>query len=130
MLETLYRPFYFDRRGQFRMGESPTSHSPIFHWNQVELTMRYMYYYIRVGHQHAGRALTSDQEKALGILEMLLRRSDFRVEFSLQPGQMLFTNNHWILHNRTQFKDYPDSKRWRHYIRLWLQRREGSGGIN
>lgn len=108
------------------MGESSTSDNPIFQWDQVELTMRYMYYYIQIGHQRAGQALTPNQEKALNILEMLLCRSDLRVEFSLKPGQMLFTNNHWILHNRTLFEDYPDPKCKRHYVRLWLQRRTGS----
>lgn len=128
VLETLYQPFYFDRRGQFNMGESSTSDNPIFQWDQVELTMRYMYYYIQIGHQRAGQALTPNQEKALNILEMLLCRSDLRVEFSLKPGQMLFTNNHWILHNRTLFEDYPDPKCKRHYVRLWLQRRTSSDG--
>ena len=130
VLKTLYQPFYFDRRGQFKMGESPTFHNPIFQWNQVELTMRYMYYYIQVGHQQAERALAPDQEEALDILEMLLCCSDFHVEFSLQPGQILFTNNHWILHNRTQFEDYPNPKRRRHYVRLWLQRRMDSDETN
>ena len=120
VLETLYQPFYFDRRGQFKMGEPSTSYNPIFQWDQTELTMRYMYYYIQVGHQRAGQKVDPNQEKALNIVEMLLRRSDLRVEFSLTPGQMLFTNNHWILHNRTSFEDYPDPKFKRHYIRLWL----------
>ena len=71
VLETLYQPFYFDRRGQFNMGESSTSDNPIFQWDQVELTMRYMYYYIQIGHQRAGRALTQNQEKALNILEII-----------------------------------------------------------
>jgi len=54
----------------------------------------------------------------------LLSRADFRVEFNLQPGQMLFTNNRWILHNRTAFEDYTDPERQRHYVRLWLRRAE------
>ena len=58
-----------------------------------------------------------NQEKDLNIVEILLRRSDLRVEFSLTSGQMLFTNNHWILHNRTSFEDYLAPKFKRHYIR-------------
>ena len=41
----------------------------------------------------------------------------------MEPGQMLFTNNHWILHNRTAFEDYPEPERRRHYVRLWLNRK-------
>lgn len=123
VLETLYQLFCFDRRGQFIDGESPTSQFPIFHWSGHELTLRYLHYYIQVGHERAGKRLTTDQTMALEVVEGLLSRADFRVEFNLQPGQMLFTNNRWILHNRTAFEDYPDPDHRRHYVRLWLQQR-------
>ena len=123
VLETLYQLFCFDRRGQFQTGESPTSQFPIFQWGGDELTLRYLHYYIQVGHKRAGKKLTTNQEKALKVVEGLLCRADFRVEFNLQPGQMLFTNNRWILHNRTAFEDYTDPERRRHYVRLWLQQR-------
>ncbi len=123
VLQTLYKPFWFDRRGQFKEGESPISLAPIFHWDGGELTIRYLYYYIHVGHERAGQALTLDQEKALETLEALLHRSDFRVKFDLNPGQILFTNNRWILHNRTAFEDYSEPERRRHCVRLWLSRR-------
>ena len=121
VLETLYQLFCFDRRGQFKAGESPTSQFPIFQWSGDELTLRYLHYYIQVGHERAGKMLTTDQKKALDVVEGLLCRADFRVEFNLQPGQMLFTNNRWILHNRTAFEDYTDPERRRHYVRLWLR---------
>ncbi|MDE3000619.1 MAG: TauD/TfdA family dioxygenase [Gemmatimonadota bacterium] len=124
VLQTLYRRFYFDRRGQFRAGDSPTSHFPVFRWSQGELTLRYLYYYIQVGHERAGKSLNVEQRDALEVVEALLRRPDFRVEFSLQPGQMLFTNNRWILHNRTAFEDDADPARRRHYVRLWLRYRD------
>ena len=123
VLGTLYQLFCFDRRGQFKAGESPTSQFPIFEWRAGELTVRYLYYYIQVGHERAGKTLNADQRKALEVVEMLLQCPDFRVEFNLQPGQMLFTNNRWILHNRTAFEDYSDPERRRHYVRLWLQQR-------
>lgn len=121
VLETLYQLFCFDRRGQFIAGESPTSQFPIFQWSRGELTLRYLHYYIQVGHEHAGQKLSRNQRKALEVVEGLLSRADFRVEFNLQPGQMLFTNNRWILHNRTAFEDYTDPERRRHYVRLWLR---------
>ena len=124
VVTTLYQLFCFDRRGQFKVGEPPTSQFPIFQWSMGELTVRYLHYYIQVGHERAGKTLNSDQQKALEVVEELLQRPDFRVGFNLQPGQMLFTNNRWILHNRTAFEDYPDSERRRHYVRLWLQRRD------
>jgi alpha-ketoglutarate-dependent taurine dioxygenase len=46
---------------------------------------------------------------------------ELRVEFLLGPGQMLFANNRWTLHNRTAFEDYPEPERRRHLVRLWLR---------
>jgi alpha-ketoglutarate-dependent taurine dioxygenase len=121
LLETLYRPFHLDRRGEVRAGERPTSQTPVFRWDGRGLTARYLHYYIQVGHEKAGEPLTPAQTEALDALEGLLKRPDLRVEFALQPGQMLFTNNRWILHNRTAFEDHPEPERRRHYIRLWLK---------
>ena len=122
ILDELYGDYCFDRRGQYLEGEDPVHRAPIMAWDGRELTMRYLRYYIEVGHQRAEMMLSEIQLAALDAVEALLRRPEFRVEFELSPGQMLFTNNHWILHNRTAFEDDPESRR--HYVRLWLGRRE------
>lgn len=121
-LRTLYQDFYFDRRGGIRVGESPVARHPILHWDEMELTMRYLNYYIHVAHEKIEEPLTPAQADALASVEALLSRPDLRLEFRLEPGQMLFTNNHWILHNRTAFVDHAEPERRRHYVRLWLQR--------
>jgi alpha-ketoglutarate-dependent taurine dioxygenase len=76
---------------------------------------------VRVGQQKAKQALTPAQIQALDVLDGVLSRPEFRAEFYLEPGQMLFVNNRWILHNRTMFEDHPEPERRRHYVRLWLQ---------
>ena len=40
--------------------------------------------------------------------------------FLVEPGQIYFLNNRWILHNRTAFEDDPEPGRRRHLVRLWL----------
>ena len=125
LLEVLYQPFHVDRRGEFEEGEAPTSEQPVFHWDGNELTMRYLNYYIQVGHQEMESPLSGAQQKALGAIEELLQEENLFVEFSVEPGQMLFCNNHWILHNRNAYEDYGDPELRRHYVRLWLLR---SGG--
>ena len=122
-LEALYGEFYFDRRGQFGAGESPYSQFPIYRWHERQLTTRYMHYYIEVGHEEAGRALGDGQLRALALVKELVESAEFQVEFNLEPGQMLFVNNHWILHNRTAFEDHAEVQYRRHYVRLWLKRR-------
>ena len=123
LLETLYRPFCFDRRGQFAAGEPATLANPVFHWNGSQLFVRYLRYYIEEGHQLAGRQLDPEQLEALDAVDELLQAPEFHIEFDLEPRQMLLTNNRFILHNRTAFEDYPEPHRQRHYVRLWLNER-------
>jgi hypothetical protein len=90
-----------------------------------ELLFRYLRYWIEAGHEKAGEPLSAEQVHALDALDRVLGRPDLRVEFALQPGQMFFINNRWILHNRTAFEDHAEPDRRRHYVRLWLRARDG-----
>ncbi|MDA0748695.1 MAG: TauD/TfdA family dioxygenase, partial [bacterium] len=123
VFEALYQSFSFDRRGQFKEGEESVTRTPIFRWDGEALWLRYLYYYIQVGHELTNDPLSPAQQQALEAVEALLRREDLRVQFSLERGQMLFTNNRWILHNRTAFQDHEDLDKRRHYVRLWLSQR-------
>jgi alpha-ketoglutarate-dependent taurine dioxygenase len=123
-LETLARPFHVDRRGGVQPGESPTVRFPVITRDGPELLVRYLRYWIEAGHQKANEPLTEAQVHALDALDQVLARPELRVEFALQPGQMFFINNRWILHNRTAFEDDPTPERQRHYVRLWIQSRE------
>jgi len=121
VLPILYQPFHVDRRGGVRPGEEPTIQEPILAWHGRELSYRYLRYWIHSGHEKAGCPLTPEQIHALDVLDGVLRERALAAEFMLQPGQMLFINNRWILHNRTAFEDYPETERRRHYVRLWLR---------
>ena len=120
-LSTLYHSFCFDRRGQFTADEPAVLENPIFAWDGRQLLLRYLHYYIEVGHEKAQRPLEPDQHEALNLVEALVRKRELRVEFQLERGQMLFTNNRWILHNRTAFEDHAETGKRRHYVRLWLR---------
>lgn len=123
VLEALLQPMHVDRRGGVREGESPTVLRPIATWDGSELILRYLRYWIEAGHEKVGQPLTADQRRALDVLDEVLKRPALRVEFSLEPGQMYFINNRWILHNRTAFDDYPELEQRRHLVRLWLRKR-------
>ena len=122
--EVLRRPFHVDRRGGLRPGDEPTARFPVLGGDGPELLIRYLRYWIEAGHEKAGQPLTADQVNALDALDRVAGEPRLRVEFTLKPGEMLFINNRWILHNRTAFEDHPAPERRRHYVRLWLQRRE------
>jgi alpha-ketoglutarate-dependent taurine dioxygenase len=121
VLEALYQPFHIDRRGGVREGEAPTVQFPVIRWDGRELLFRYLRYWIEAGHEKVGQPLTTVQVMALDVLDEFLNRRDLRAEFDLQPGDMYFINNRWILHNRTAFEDHPEPERRRHLVRLWLR---------
>jgi alpha-ketoglutarate-dependent taurine dioxygenase len=117
----LTQPFHVDRRGGVRPGESPTVQRPVLAREDSGLLYRYLRTWIEAGHEKAGEPLTNDQTRALDALDRTVNRADLRAEFMLRPGDMFFSNNRWILHNRTAFEDHlaPDLRR--HYVRLWLR---------
>jgi alpha-ketoglutarate-dependent taurine dioxygenase len=123
VLEILSQPLHVDRRGGFKEGESPTVLRPIVAWDGPELILRYLRYWIEAGHEKVAQPLTAEQRRALDVLDEVLKRPALRVEFSLEPGQMYFINNRWILHNRTAFVDHPELENRRHLVRLWLKKR-------
>ena len=88
--------------------------------------IRYLYYYIQVGQERMEESFSPAQARALEAVEDTLRRQDLHVELLLEPGQMLFTSNHWLLHNRTSFEDFPEPEKRRHLVRLWLSYRNGA----
>jgi alpha-ketoglutarate-dependent taurine dioxygenase len=118
----LEKPFHVDRRGGIKPGQDPTAQVPVFETRNGELLVRYLRYWIEVGHEKAGSPLTSDQIAALDALDRVAADPALRAEFHLRPGDMLFANNRWLLHNRTAFEDHPEPERKRHYLRLWLRR--------
>ena len=122
-IEVLMRPFHVDRRGGVRPGETPTTQRPVLARHNNEMVYRYLRTWIEAGHDKAGVPLASDQLQALDALDETLERGDLRVEFMLRPGDMLFINNRWLLHNRTAFEDHAAPAQRRHYVRLWLHRR-------
>ena len=92
-LHTLYRTFYFDRRGQQEAGELPYLSAPVFRWDGSELHIRYLHYYTQVGHEQAGQPLTTAQQHALAAVESRLERPDLRrgVHPAAGPDDLLGT---------------------------------------
>jgi alpha-ketoglutarate-dependent taurine dioxygenase len=121
VLELLHQPWHIDRRAGLRPGDTPTAQHPVLSEDGGGLTYRYLRYWIESGHDKAGEPLSAAQRKALDALDAVLNDSTLRVEFALAPGDMLFVNNRWILHNRTAFEDHPTPDQQRHLVRLWLR---------
>ncbi|KAF2630582.1 Clavaminate synthase-like protein, partial [Macroventuria anomochaeta] len=61
--------------------------------------------------------LTSAQREALDLLEATAQAH--RLTLKNQPGDLVFVNNHGLLHSREAFEDDGESSRY--LIRLWLK---------
>jgi hypothetical protein len=120
VLEVLSQPLHIDRRGGVRPGQEPTVQYPVLSRDERGLTYRYLRYWIESGHEKIGQPLSAAQRLALDTLDEIANDPALRVEFALQPGDMFFINNRWILHNRTAFEDHAEPEQRRHLVRLWL----------
>lgn len=57
--------------------------------------------------------LSPSQECALKVLESAIHNGNFSLNFFLKKGDVIFANNHELLHSRSSFTDH-----WRHLVRV------------
>ena len=120
VLEHLYRAVHHDRTAEWQPGQPRTLVAPVLRFER-RLQMRYMRFYIERGHEKAGVPLSAEQVAAFDCLDRVMDRPDLFLRIALEPGDMLFLNNHLVLHSRTAFEDHPEPHRRRHYARIWMQ---------
>ncbi|KAK4182650.1 hypothetical protein QBC35DRAFT_478880 [Podospora australis] len=69
--------------------------------------------------------ITKEQREALDLLEEVAK--ECQIKLTTQPGDLLFINNHGILHSREAFEDTP--KNPRHLVRMWLKNEALAWGL-
>ena len=121
LLHVLYEKFHFDKRGEFKDGESPTVFEPIFELKNERLNFRYLRNYIDAGHDIQNQPLSESQKDALTYLDSLMYRDEMIMRYDLKPGDMLFSDNHRVVHGRTSFEDYDDQNLKRFMLRTWIK---------
>ncbi len=121
LLDIFYEKFYFDKRGEFKDGESPTVFQPIFELKNKKLFFRYLRNYIDAGHDIQNQPLSQPQKGALTYLDNLMCMEDITLKYDLKPGDMVFSDNHWVVHGRTSFEDYDDENLKRFMLRTWIK---------
>ncbi len=120
LVEELYRPFCFDRSRETEPGEDPVSVGAVFADTADGVRVRYNRAYIELGHLRAGRPLTERQREALNAFDGILNDPANYVQFTLDPGDAFFADEHVTLHNRLRFVDAPEVANRRCLVRLWL----------
>ena len=121
LLNILYGKFHFDKRGEFKEGESSTVFEPIFKFKDGKLYFRYLRNYIDAGHDIQNQPLSESQKEALTYLDNFMLEEDMIMSYDLKPDDMVFSDNHWIIHGRTAFEDYDDPNLKRLMLRTWIK---------
>jgi hypothetical protein len=121
LLPVMFEPFYVDRRGEIPPGMAPWFALPIFHWYEGALTAIYVRRYIESAQRFPEvPRLTARQQEALDVFDAILEDPRVHLQMAFEPGDIQLVHNHQILHDRTEFEDWPEPSRKRHLLRLWL----------
>ena len=121
LVEELYGEFCFDRSHETEPGEDPITVGSVFtDTPEGGVQIRYNRLHIELGHYRGGRPLADRQRQALDAFDRALNDRANYVEFKLEPGDVLFGDNHVTLHNRRAFVDAPEVADRRCLVRLWL----------
>ncbi len=123
LLDVLYEPFYHGRHNEQHPWERPYSIHPVFARGSKGWGGFYNPGMLGRTDQIDGvPPLTARQIEAVDAVRRIAERPDLRLTVALQPGDMLFAHNAFVLHARTSFEDHEDPDRRRHFYRLWLDR--------
>lgn len=121
VLATLRAPFRFDRRGDQKPGQDPTTAKPVLFSQRGRPAITYLRSYIDHGHDHPGvPPLTTTQRAALDALDALISSSPAVMTGKLRQGELALFDNLSLLHGRTEFQDEPDHTRL--LLRTWVRR--------
>jgi hypothetical protein len=118
----LFEPLCFDRRGEVQAGKKGYYETPIFHWyeNQLSVIHRNRYYIESAQRFPDAPRLTKKQIEALDLFDSLANDPSNYLDIAFNPGDIQLIHNHVILHDRTDYEDWPELERKRHLLRLWL----------
>ena len=124
ILKILYGKFHHDKKGENNPGEPLTQFEPIFEYTNGQLKFKYQRELIDTGHDKVNQALTKKQIEALNFLDDILKNDDRVLTYRLERGDMMFSNNNWLIHGRTSFEDFEDEGLRRKLFRAWIRERE------
>lgn len=96
---------------------------PVFERRGGDLVMRYNRVFIEAGMERAGRPLAGARRALFDFLDGRMADESMVFHHTLQPGEILFSNNLTTLHGRTAYEDWPEPDRQRHLERSWMWRR-------
>lgn len=126
LAQLLFQPIESDRRGDAREGARGYHCMPVCNWFEGNLSTLYHRSYIESARRFDDvPALSAEQREALDMFDMLANDPALRLDMEFKPGDIQLLHNYQILHDRTDFQDWPEPERKRHLLRLWLSAPDG-----
>lgn len=123
VLRRLHRSFHRDLVTPGGGRERPqrlANRFPIYQQASDGPTLRYMRHWIETGHARLNKPLALEDLQAFDRLDATLNDPCFRHDLRLEPGDLLFCDNHKVAHDREAYQDDPGAPRL--MVRLWLNR--------
>jgi len=121
LVRVLMGPTHRDRRGEVPPGKGPWYVLPVFNPHQGLMITSYVRSAIRKAQRFSDVPRISPAlDEAMDLLDALAESPELHLDMSLEPGDLQFASNHFILHSRTTYEDHPEPERRRHLLRLWL----------
>ncbi len=114
-----------DLRGEEAEGALPYHKAPIFTPVEGAVSCKCVVGYIFSAQRFDEvPRLTDDDKDAFKVFDQTIWDEELVVRVRQEAGDILFLNNHYLLHARSAFKDAEDPSEKRHLRRLWLETEE------
>lgn len=129
-LRTLYQPYdnawqdymYPEVRNTEATTLPRTWTAPVFSQRKGKMCCRYSRFYIDRAQTFMGiEAMTAQQKAALDLFDAYINDSEkWQYRRHFEKGDVLFLDNHVLLHSRTSFTNGEDINERRHLYRAWI----------
>ncbi len=122
----LLQPVAYSRWGEIGAGQKSVYVIPPFQEHHGRLVSVYIMGAVLKAEAFEGApALSDTQKEALLMVNAIADEPGIRLDMNFQPGDMQFLCNHFTLHSRTSFEDWPELDKRRHLLRIWLACEDG-----
>lgn len=120
----LAEPFFFRVPGAQERGLPPALPRPIVQYDGTKLESFFIGWYIRNAQGLEGVPPLSDAQRTLlALYEATANDPALYLDMALEPGDLQWLRNAFVLHKRTAYEDAPAPAPKRHLQRLWLSAR-------
>jgi hypothetical protein len=122
----LYQPIPRDRHDEIPPGEGPWYELPVFNYFQGRLSVYFLRRHMEEVVKYPGvPPITAELQAAMDLVQELANDPALHLKMAFEPGDMQLIHNHQIMHDRTAYEDWPEDRKKRYLLRLWLAPHDG-----